>query len=358
MADKSTQFDELTTQNTALLNLLFWHQVFLEGVRLTMSRTFDAVLRQLYTEFKRFLMSVRYEKMDAFTKAELNSFIYRFRQAQTKIYSSYTAQLIKALQDFVGADVDAARIIMEQLDGKTLDEANAERQHDTLKGTAALTPGSTSLWASIASDPIPANGMTIDQMVQGFVNTSMNKVAQYIRMGYANGWTKDELLQNIYGSATNNWRDGYFAKMYQQNGTMVGTAVQHTSSIVQAAVTSTFLSSYTWVSVMDTHTTPTCASRNGKVYVYGMGPLPPANYGCRSKTVGNFAGVTELTIPTTFASWLASQPTGLVEMLLGGDLADSLQGSAKRKVTPASLAKPLTLAQFSAKIKQLLGAIK
>jgi uncharacterized protein with gpF-like domain len=358
MADNSKQFDEFTTQNTALLNLLFWHQVFLEGVRLTMSRTFDKVLQQLYAEFKRFLMDVRYEKMDAFTKAELTSFIFRFRQAQMQIYSSYTAQLINALQAFVAEDVTAAKLIMERVTGQTFDEANAARQHNTLKGVAALAPGSTSLWASIASDPIPANGMTIDQMLQGFVNTSMNKVAQYIRMGYANGWTKDELLHTIYGSAANNWRDGYFAKMYQQNGTMVGTAVQHTSSVAQAAVTSTFLSSYTWVSVMDSHTTPVCASRNGKVYVYGIGPLPPANYGCRSKTVGNMAGVTELAIPTSFGSWLASQPQGLVEMLLGGDLADSLQGSAKRKVTPASLAKPLTLAQFSAKIKQLLGAIK
>ncbi|MFZ1074813.1 MAG: hypothetical protein WAN50_00335 [Minisyncoccia bacterium] len=355
--NKSVNDELMTAQNIALLNLLFWHQLFLEGVRTNLAKNFDGVLRQLYAEFKRYLSMVRYQTLDSFTKAEMNDFIRRFKLAQMRIYSVYTAQLIKLLQQFVDTDVQANRLILEAVTGKTFEEADAEREHTTLKGVAGLTPGSTdSLWASILTDPIPANGMTIEQMLQSFVNTSTNKVAQYVRMAYANGWTKDELITQVFGSSENNWRDGYFGQLSRQNNTMVGTAVQHSSSIAQGAVTSTFLATYVWVSVIDGHTTEICYSRNGKVYTFGEGPIPPAHYGCRSKVVGKIPNAGDIAIPATFAGWLATQPTSLVDTMLGSAFASSLRSGSQRNVTLATTAQTLTIAQFLAKIKQLLGA--
>ena len=356
--DKSIN-ELMTAQNIALFNLLFWHQIFLEGVSLSTARNFDVVLRSLYDEFKKYLANVRYQKLDELTKAELNDFIYRFKKAQTKFYSRYTQQLIKVLQQFVAADVEGTRGILQHVTGKTLAQADAERQHATLKGTAVLQPGGTyGLWASIATDPIPANGMTTAQMLQGFGNTSVNKVSQAIRMAYANGWTKDELINRLFGLPQNNWRDGYFAKMYQQNNTLVSTAIQHVSSIVQGAVTSVYLGSYTWVSIIDGHTTAICTERNGRTFEFGKGPIPPAHWGCRSKTVGKFDGADDIAVPATFAAWFATQPTDVVSALLGSSLAVSLSAGKLRRATLASVAQSLTLVQFLAKIKQLLGVFK
>lgn len=353
MANDKT-FDELTTQNTALFNLLFWHQVFLEGVRMSVARSFDVVLRGLYKEFQTYLSRVRYQNLNEFNKGELNEFIRRFQLVQTKFYSRYTDDLIKVLQKFVQADKDSVLLIMSSVTGQSLDAANADREHKTLKGVAGLD----SLWASIATDPIPANGMTVQQMVNSFTNTCTNKMTQFIRMGYANGWTKDELLHNIFGSPSNNWRDGYFAKMYQQNGTMVGTAVSHTSAITQAAVASVFIATYLWVSIIDGHTTEICFGRNGKIYIVGQGPLAPAHWGCRAHTVAQYSDGDSPEIPATFADWLSEQPTDLVDTMLGSGLASSVRAKSKRNVTLASVTSPLTSEQFTAKIKQLVGAYK
>jgi hypothetical protein len=348
---------QLTQDNILLFKLLFCHQVFLEGVRYNYSARFQKLLIALYKEFQRFIGQIKYTTLDDWTKAEMNEFIYRLKLAQQGLFSYYTAELISILQQFVGTDVDVTRAIYSSVLGSSPEAANDQREHDMLKGigmAAGTVEGNAALWASISNDPIPANGLTIPQMVQQFVAAAQNQVTRRVRMGYANGWTPQELLANIAGNQKRNWQGSYFAQLNAQAASMIGTALQHASIVAQGVIASAYLSSYTWVSVMDSHTTLICWERNGKTYLYGKGPLPPANYNCRSKTVGIIPGADPVEFPTTFSGALSELDARMLETLLTpGQRATLRKGGV---IDLADVATSLTLAQFKALNKTILGA--
>jgi SPP1 gp7 family putative phage head morphogenesis protein len=101
------------------------------------------------------------------------------------------------------------------------------------------------------------------------------------------------------------------------NEIVVDTATQHVSMLAQAAVASTLYRRYEWVSVIDAVTTAVCRERNGKIYIYGEGPIPPAHPRCRSSIVPITVGNDLDDVPASYYAWIKKQPKSVQDDILG-----------------------------------------
>jgi SPP1 gp7 family putative phage head morphogenesis protein len=374
MADK--QFNSLyTAENERLFNLLFRHQVYLEGVKSGFGGDYTKMLRDLYSTFSMYMGRSRYQTLDGYSKVELANFVRLFQQAQQRFYSSYTDKVIALLQNFMATDVTVTRAIFNNVTGiDTEDIRDGAADADVSDDEDSIAHGVTApmlghsvvgddeesnaaLWSRISNAPMPANGMTIENTLLGFGYTSAVAVQNELNKGYANKYTGIQTLNAIVGNPDNSFRDGLFARFNVQNASLLGTAIQHVSSMQQAAIGSVYYTRYQWVSIMDNKTTPICISRNGKVYIYGKGPLPPAHYLCRSKDIP-LAGDQEVhDIPASFSDWLVTQPESYLQDALGIAVAKQVMDGnfSNANFSAIGTVRPLTLEQFAAKLPYILG---
>jgi hypothetical protein len=363
---------------------------------------YKLMLNKLYAEFARYLALNRYATIDLFTKGELNDFIRKFTLAQQRFYSIYTDELAKLLQQFLAVDLDIHKEILQEVTAKTPTEANQVLRTQITEGQYANLPiqfqqdyertevpgksdasarivysltaayqenenasgiygvgivsgtdeSNTRLWATVTNSPVPANGGYMLPMIDQFGTAASASIDATIRKGYANAWTKQQLSDSLLGTDAS--YSGGVLKMFSDRHTaLVATILQHVTSEVQGAVASIYFEQYQWVAIMDNKTTVICASRNGVVYVFGEGPLPPAHWFCRSKIVPVQSGTKLHDIPKTFADWLVTQPDWILNDMLGTNLKNgSISATSFSNIRTV---KPLTLTEFQGKVKYILG---
>lgn len=356
--------------NARLFDVLTRHQIYVEGVKVQHAREFNEVLRQLDIEFKKLFSRLRFNTLDGMTKANLRLFLSDLKAIQNEVYSAYTTKLIQQLQEFMRADVQLSKRIFATLGNEddetpvTEDEADAALEQADSSATlypvgwflSAHNGGDPSkLWGAITNAPIPANGVLLLPFIAGFVSSASISVENIVRKGYANRATVQEVLDEITGTKAKNFRDGAFARTNAQAGAVTATAIQHITSIAQAGVASIFFGRYRWVSVIDSATTEICRSRNGRIFRYGEGPLPPAHIRCRSKTVPVVAG-DDSPPPSSYHAWMKSQSESVQNDILGAQKATDLRsGKIKAKDMPQfDESNPLTVEGFISKLDQIL----
>jgi SPP1 gp7 family putative phage head morphogenesis protein len=233
--------------------------------------------------------------------------------------------------DILVSKIIFAQLFKEQLNSDDLitEESEADAILEDNFDNSDLLPLSwfidnrEKLWSNILNSPIPANGYQLENFVDTFSNSASNAVENLIRKAYANKLTVAAALTDIVGTPSKYRKDGALTKIYQQHEAVVSTSYQHITAILQAALASSFFDKYKWVSVLDDRTTEICINRNGKIYSYGSGPLPPAHIRCRSKTIPWFENGGELIIPT-FYIWIKQQPKAVQDAILGKDAANKL----------------------------------
>jgi hypothetical protein len=140
-----------------------------------------------------------------------------------------------------------------------------------------------------------------------------------------------------------------------QANAVVETSFAHIASIVSQAIASAMFAHYVWVSIIDGSTTAICRERDDNVYRYGVGPIPPAHYRCRSVTVPLASIVGKMDTPTLFA-WMRKQPADVQRELLGKE-AFSLLSSGKltaKEFANIPTVKALPLNQFKSKLGLIL----
>lgn len=303
-----------------LFDLIFRHQVYLEGVKFWIALQYARMLKRLSYRFIILFNHSNVSTLDQFSKRQLNEFLRLFQREQAIAYNDYVKQTTKALKEFVAIDVDASDAIFNSVGDSAAFES--------MFGTVAASK----LWDKFVKEPMPANGKYPLDGMNDFVTSAMNNTLAIIRQGYANNFTPQQTQAMIIGNNGSTFKDGLFARLNAQNAALMATTIQYLSTNAQAAVASTYYDKYQWISVMDTHTTQICADRNGNVYVYGEGPLPPAWYNCRSHVSPLIGDTNEL--PTSYKTWLAEQPSDLQRFV-----------AAKTE---------LNLAEFAAKMKSIL----
>lgn len=336
------------TDAPRLLDVMTRHQIYLEGVKEHYSLSFNTTVQAIQRDFRELFFNLDYDDLGVMSKRELERFIRALRRSQTAHYSVYIAALLEDLRKFMEADTELQVDIL-----KETQETNAL----ALAALAALLTrkGSKTLWAKMLNAPLPANGLTPESLLEYFATSSGFTVETLVRKAWANKATTKATLSMLIGTARLNRRDGALLRFSTQASGIVATLLQHAAGIAQAATASAYFESYRWVSVIDGKTSDICLSRNGRVYRYGEGPIPPAHMRCRSKTVPVDDDV-EL-VDASYYAWMQRQPEAVQNDVLGEARAAQLRAG---KLKAADMPKfdtptPLTLAGFVGKLRLILA---
>lgn len=333
--------------NKLLFDIVLRLQVLTESVKVTEGRFWDSVLLSVEEEFRKLLSRVRYERLDALTKLELNKLVISLRQSQYKLYSVNLAAVMKRLEAFMMASLKVKRIsyawAILALENQTTDIAlptdeeasdiiekkNNENEFIFLYGFLANKKGSSTLWPKIINEPIAANGALPKNFITSLTASAQLNLENTIRKGYGLSQTPREVVEE--GIAT-------LAKVRNQADAVMATTMQHIASIVSESLTSGLFGKYQWLSVIDGATTPFCRATNGRVFVYGKGPRPPAHIRCRS-SIMPLTGSQALE-PESYFYWINRQTPFIQNAALGNKVADMLRKGNLKSKDLQTLANP------------------
>ena len=364
--------------NRRYYDVLTRHQIYVECVKLGIAANFNVYATKLAKLVRMNLAALHVKTLDGLTKAQLNQLIRDIHSDQVDTYKEYAIALLALLRFFAETDMRQTKYLFQYL----YDEANPDNSSESsnvadvpelapsLQGMAlggaigsglfglALLAGTKAaedrLWLTIVNAPLPANGVLPLNFLNGSITSAMASVEAEVRKGYANRSTVSAVVDTIVGTQNVNFQNGVLARVYRQQSAVTDTIIQHITSTVKAAVMSVQFDSYVWTSVIDGKTTQVCLDRNGNVYVFGAGPLPPAHIGCRSDIVPS-VGTDDA--PPSYFAWLQSQPTPFLSDILPTSKFDSLQsGKLRAKDMPKfDEARPIGISEFAKKTRLILN---
>ena len=343
----------------SLIDAFTRYQVYLEGYKDGLDSRLDPVLMGMYEEIQAALVAARFDQLNELTRRELNKLIRTIQHMQLRRNDEFRADLLKELRDFASKDAALNRDIMQHIEDKTVEEAYKAKDGLPLLGLLALRrnrQGRARLWVLVSNSIDPASGLTPANLVKQYTDYLGRNVRDIIRRGHANGWTMRETMAAIFGTRSKRFKDGFMARARRAGSSMLHTAVQHVSSVVQAGVASMFYRYYEWVAVLDARTSKICRTRDGQIYRYRKGPLPPAHFRCRSRAVPVRKGAAYAGVPDTFYGWLKLQPVAVQNDFVGKTLAGGLRSG---RVNSEGLGrfrarKQLTLEEFLAKFSLII----
>lgn len=334
-------------------------QAYLEGYKTGLEGRLDMVLRDMFADVQKVMAETDADTMNLLTRKRLNELIRAVQKLQLRRNDAFRAEMLRELRAFAQGDMRMTVEVVETHEEDTVDNAYAAALGLPLLGLLALKntrEGRARLWALVDNSPDPATGQTARELINTYLSSVTRGMRDVIVRGYANGWTVKETVTAIFGTKKNNYKDGLTNTLKRQGASMLHTVVQHVKQTVQAGVASVFYKTYEWVSVIDLATTAICRSRDGNIYRYGKGPLPPAHYRCRSTTVPVSASAVGNMQPSTFHAWLKVQPVAVQNDLVGARVARDLRSG---RITAEQLGKfrarqRLTLEQYLAKVSNII----
>lgn len=205
-----------------------------------------------------------------------------------------------------------------------------------------ITPAAAILRAAATARPF--QGRLLREWVREHPAATRFRLRGAIRQGVAQGETIDQIVRRVRGTRAAGYRDGIMEVNRRGAESMVRTAVSHT---VNAARTVTYqenadlVKGVQWVATLDSRTSQTCISLDGKVFPLNSGPRPPAHVSCRSSTIPVLKSWKELGIslpesPTgtrasmdgqvagdmRYADWLGTRSKAFQDEVLGPTRAD------------------------------------
>lgn len=341
----------LMLNSQELFDALVRQSLYVENVKLGQANRFRKVIRELSEEFTKLLPLIKYDTLDGITKAELTAFVNILRKSQQRIWNKYTQELIDMLRSFMAAQSKVSKAIMAQAFslGDVTNQLRVEREVEDaqrsglfipLFGWAAIKAGnSDQLWSRVLNSPLPSSGASMKGFIDTLAVSSTTNVENAIRQAYVNASTVNELKRTVLGSTDG--MKGILERVAATGDAVSNTVIQQVSQLVNAAVQSAFYERYEWVSILDSRTSSTCRTLDGKKFQYGKGPLPPAHPNCRSHIapdIGSYDAV------ESFSDWIERQPQAFKR-----DLYQVAQTSKFRAD------KPLTVEEYADKIDAILN---
>jgi len=263
--------------------------------------------------------------------------VVRINQAGTTIRAQQLGAMLQEIESLAKAamtDITSNAVIGMQNLALSESKFSVELFEKTTKA-AFSSPSTEALIGAVENSPMAAPaGMASVSISTAYKDFSQKKVAeitQAIRDGVALGDSTGVIADKLATTMTTLTR--------RQLETLVRTSTNHISAMARNKVyeqNSDILDGYQWVSTLDGRTTMICASRDGKVYSTGSGPVPPAHWGCRSTTIpkvkpefdlgskvtGQRAskgaiGAKAVSGKTTYGGWLRQQPREFIDEALG-----------------------------------------
>lgn len=264
---------------------------------------------------------------------ELNEYLVQMRKDITKILERddiptlSRARLRNLLAD-VNQTAKAGFLALSEDFKKQLTEfAQYEAEFGTAmlgRGTSAefTTPSLKAIQSALATRFIkPALGtrFSLESLVATYISAKRKEIIKVIRSGVSQGSTTEEIVSDV------SKRMRHTQKRHLR--TLVSTAVNSVSTMTRELTfkeNSDIVESVEWVSTLDSRTSATCRSLDGKKFPINSGPRPPQHWACRSTVIPVVKKEYNLAIPkkrpgigddgpelisgqSTYNSWLKKQ---------------------------------------------------
>lgn len=311
----------------SLLDITLRRQIYVEGLKFGRALDVHLAILRLNAELRSQLSQVDFVNLDDLTQVELRKLIRRLKDAAKRIFDPWLASLLDWLQMYIAADHDMLYRLYQN------DGYGPGPQGNQNDGKA--------LFATYSKVPMAATGTLLLPFLTGVGLVAAVKIERAVMIARANRATKDDLIRALTGTPQLG-RGGTTDELDRAAKAVTNTVLAHLAAQVSDDVAGSIFGFYQWVSMLDNRTTPICIDRNGNVYVFGKGPMPPAHVNCRSATVP-VANAEGIITPGTFKLWAELQPSEFLKDALDGRITAAYEGTSA-----------LSLADYIAK-ERLIG---
>jgi len=312
------------------IDAIIRHQVYLEGYKKGESDDANKFFDEMMTIIIALMIRFGRTNFGDLTKKELRILLINITSNYNKTTAKYNSNFIRNMKKFFAVDFDMQRFMLNMF--------------STNKYSG---PTQSKVWATVYNRPAPGIGLEPSRIVKTYFSSTLSNVIKTIKQAYAENWTIDQTARTFTGTKVNNYKDGIFAGLKRQLTTAIDTFIHSLSSYISYFIGSKIYEKYQWVSILDNRTTHICRSRDGAIYEYGKGPIPPAHYNCRSSIIPVFEGATS-DMPTWY-KWMMRQPKIIQDDMMGTARAGRFRNGTAEDAPGFDGTKTLTLEQFKAK---------
>ncbi len=254
-------------------DLAIRRQAMLERIKTAQVKDYLADIKGIESLIRQTLAALD-EDVSELSYTRLNKLIAGLQKDQAEIFrAAHDAFIIQA------ADISALAASQEILDlKKTVDLGSTKLKSFTKK----------EVFAKVIKQPLMTEGELLSPWIKKYSAKEITRVSGVIRSGHAQGKTNQELVRQIMGTKSHNYKNGILDVSRRHASTVVRTSVQHVSSAARQEVwksNSRVIKSYEFLATLDRKTSRQCKVLDGQEFKFGEGPIPPIHPNCRSTTV-------------------------------------------------------------------------
>jgi SPP1 gp7 family putative phage head morphogenesis protein len=313
----------------SLLDISIRRAIYGEGLKFGRALNAHTAILRLNDELRRTLGMFDFKQLDELTQVELRKLIRALKNAAKRIFDPWLSSLLDWLQQYVAADHD---MLYRLYNAAGFGEPSEDQR---------TNDGGAALFAAFARVPMAATGTLAVPFLTGIGLIAAVKLERAVMAAYANRASKGDLIRALTGTPQLG-RGGTTDELDRMAKAATNTVLAHLAAQSADTVAAALFGFYQWVSILDNRTTAICVSRNGNVYQFGKGPVPPAHVNCRS-TITPVADESGIIAPSSFKLWAELQPSEFVKDALDGRLTAAYEGTSA-----------LSLADYIAK-ERLIG---
>lgn len=180
-------------------------------------------------------------------------------------------------------------------------------------------------------------GLTLDDWFDNLTRSTQKNVMIAVNRGIVEGETTEQIIRRIRGTRALGYTDGVWQTTRNQAATIARSTINHVSNQSRLEFfkdNEDIIKGLKWIATLDSRTSLTCASLDGKVFPLDKGPRPPAHPNCRSTMTAVLKDVDDMGIDdippamresingqvpgsTTYGEWLKKQPPSVQDEVLG-----------------------------------------
>lgn len=143
------------------------------------------------------------------------------------------------------------------------------------------------------------DGQPLEKSFRGLATKSAEKFRHAVQNGMLTGTPVDQIAKGLIGAQFS--REGSIRQIAATGGkdltalanhqilTLVRTSVNQVANVASQktymAAGEDITDNFRFIATLDSRTSLTCATKDGKIYSYDKGPVPPLHFNCRSTTV-------------------------------------------------------------------------
>lgn len=259
--------------NDDYISLAIRRQAILERLKSGEVANFATEIKRIETLIRRTILGLG-EELGDLSRTRLNNLLRLLQNDQAAIFAGAASSFLER-----AADIAAVYLSQELLDlSNTVD----------VRGTQLNDFTNKDIFARVIRRPLSTDGELLQPWVRDFTNRETRRVGNAIRAGHSQGFTNQQMVQNLIGTRAQNFENGLLQTTRRNAATIVRTSVQHVASSARQEVweaNSDIVSRYQFLATLDRSTSKICRTLDNQEFEFGKGPIPPVHPNCRSTTL-------------------------------------------------------------------------